>query len=464
VSYQFFYQNILFPLASKIKGKNINQYYKWIKRNEFQNREFFNNYSFEKLKKLLIHSYKTVPYYREKWKEIGFNPLIDFNSLEDMKKIPPLTKQDIQNNLEKLISKKFKKEELIRNYTGGSTGKPLIFYQTPKAKQLGSADILRHFSMCGWNLGDKHAFLWGADRDKPKDKFIEKLRKKVQRFKWYNSFMLTEQKLEEIYLDLLNYSPKLLIGYATSLYQLALFLEKKGFKLSIPAVQSSAEKLHQFQRKKIQRYVSNDVFDRYGCREVGNIAHECFDHSGLHISELVNYIEILDESGNTLEENNEGLITITNLHNYGMPFIRYQNEDIGSFLRYEKCQCGRETKKLLPSVGRVSDNILTSSGKIIHGEMFTHLFYNYPQISQFQLCQETLEEIVIKIVPNERYSLSSLDTILNEIKNKIYSWVTMDEIKISIEIVEKIEKTKTGKFRFTISKVWQERIKNNYKE
>jgi len=459
VIYEIVYRHFLFPLASKFKGKNINRYYKWIRKNEFQNREFLNNYSYVKLKNLLIHSYNTVPYYHEKWKKIGLNPTLDFNSLDDMKKIPPLTKYDIQNNLEKLISTKFNKKELIRNYTGGSTGKPLIFYQTPESKQWGSADILRHFSMCGWNLGDKYAFLWGADRDKPKDKIIEKIRKKVQRFKWYNSFMLSEQKLEEIYLDLLNYSPKLLIGYATSLYQLSLFLEKKNIKLAIHAVQSSAEKLYDFQRDKIKKYISNNIFDRYGCREVGNIAHECFDHSGLHVSEIINYVEILDKKGNNIEENKEGLITVTNLYNYGMPFIRYQNEDIGSFLSYEKCNCGRETKKLLPSVGRVSDNILTSTGKIIHGEMFTHLFYNYPQINQFQLSQENLYEIVIKILPNKKYPITSLNKILEEIKSKIYSWLSKDEINISFDIVEKIEKTETGKYRFTISKVWQDKIK-----
>ncbi|MGC9780293.1 MAG: phenylacetate--CoA ligase family protein [Candidatus Heimdallarchaeota archaeon] len=328
-------------------------------------------------------------FYREKWKSIEFNPNTDFNSLNDIVKIPPLTKEQIRANIPNLISKGFPEKELIKNYTGGSTGKSLTFYQTNESKDWSTAELFRHFNMCGWEFGDKYAFLWGADRDTQNIGMANKINQKIRRYIWMNSFKLSEEKLSDFTKRIKKFKPKLLIGYASSLFEFAKFLEKQKYEISIPFVESSAEKLYPFQRRKIQQYLNCKVFNRYGCREVGNIAHECSEYNKLHISEDINYIEILDKDNNLSAYEENGFVTITNLYNYGMPFIRYQNEDMAA-ISDEFCGCGRISRLLNPIIGRISDNIITPQGKIIHGKFFTHLFYNIPEVHQFQLPAKNL--------------------------------------------------------------------------
>jgi len=448
-----FYANFLFPLGSKIKGRNIYTLYKKLKEYEKHNKKQINEYVTKKYKYLLQHSYKNVPYYRKKWKEINFNPFYDFDSLKDLRKIPILTKEQIQQNLNSMIALNIPSNTLIKNFTGGSTGKPLVFYQTKEVKDLGAAEIYRNFNMCGWKFGDKYAFLWGADRDSPKKTLQTFLEQKLRRYIWMNAFTLSEDLLKNFTLKLKKFKPQLLVGYASSLYELALYIEKNGIELNIPSVQSSAEKLYPIQRKLIQNSFNSNVFDRYGCREVGNIAHECSSHTFLHVSEHINYVEVLDQNNESITDDS-GRITVTNLHNLGMPFIRYQNEDVG-VLKSEKCNCGLETSLLEPTIGRESDNFITSSGKIIHGEFFTHLFYNLPEIRQFQVIQESFNLININVVRNEAFNNINLDKLFAKIEKEIKEWFKEEELEICFKEVKKITPSPTGKYRFTISKVWK---------
>ena len=86
-------------------------------------REQFNN-----IKKLLIHSYNNVPFYRERFDSVGFNPE-KFADLKEFNRIPYLTKKDLQDNLSRLIAANYNKSELIPDASGGSTGKPTNFYK-----------------------------------------------------------------------------------------------------------------------------------------------------------------------------------------------------------------------------------------------------------------------------------------------------------------------------------------------
>lgn len=448
--YKFIYRNIIFPFGTLVKGREILGKYKFLRKQEYKNRKDRLKTSFKDLRRILLYSYENVPYYHKIWKKINFNPNQDFSKIEDMKKIPPLKKEHIRNNLEELKAISFSKK-IVKNFSGGSTGEPLVFYVTRESKNWGTANIYRHYSMCNCELGDKHAFLWGADRDAPNSE----LDMKIRRFRWYNSFNLSNEKMLSIYGNIKKFKPKLLIAYPSSLYQFVLFLEEKNLRLNLPAIQSSAEKLYSFQRKKFNDTLNCQVFDRYGCREVGNIAHECSEHDKLHVSQDLIHVDIVDSNDNTIGYDESGLVTLTDLHNFGMPFIKYQNEDIAS-LSDEDCSCGRTSYLLKPLIGRTSDNILTQSGQIIHGEFFTHLFYNKPQIKQFQIIQEKIDSIKIFIIPNSSYENFDFTTIVREIETEITNWIKNDNLVIELSIVDKIETTKTGKHRFTYSKIWQD--------
>ena len=118
----------------------------------------------QRLTRTLEHAYRTSPFYLKRFQEAGIEPS-DIKSPEDMLKIPPLSKSDIQNYLDNLKSNAFTDNDLIRDKTGGSTGSPLVFFYDKDRLASRTAAAIRHDSWTIWHIGKKMALLWGAVND-----------------------------------------------------------------------------------------------------------------------------------------------------------------------------------------------------------------------------------------------------------------------------------------------------------
>ena len=97
--------------------------------------------------------------------------------------------------------------------------------------------------------------------------------------------------------------------------------------------------------------------------------------------------------------------------------------------------------------GRVADNFIKPDGGFVHGEYFTHLFYNMPEIEQFQVVQESINEVVVNIKKSTTFNERTLEGL------KVGITKAMGRVDIRFNFVEKILPTKSGKYRFTLSKV-----------
>lgn len=408
---------------------------------------------FHKLEAILKHAYQNVPYYGKKFDELEINPR-DIKSFNDYFKIPVLTKKEIQENNSSLLAKNMDKESLIKNHTGGSTGEPLAFYQDKNYLNYTHAGIQLGFGMCGYKVGDRQLYLWGSDIDTVGHKGIKgEVRDYLENTKFINTFNLTEKSLRTYLKKLRRWKPKFIWGYASSLEMIARFIkeENKSIGIKPKAIQSTAEVLTPVQRKLIESVFSCKVFDRYGCREVSIVAHECEAHQGLHIYSPNNYVEILDDDNNPVKDGEVGKIVVTNLNNYAMPFIRYEIGDLGILVK-DKCECGRNWPSLKKIIGRVSDIIISPSGKMIHGEFFTHLFYEMSNVKQFQVVQKTQKDLIIKIVKRSEFSKEQLKFL----EEKIHKFGDKN-FRIKFEFYSQIPATDSGKFRYTISHVKKNR-------
>ena len=159
----------------------------------------------------------------------------------------------------------------------------------------------------------------------------------------------------------------------------------------------AAEKVLPFQREVMERVFGCPVFNTYGSREFMLIASECEKHEGLHVNVENLIVEIVKEDGTYAREGETGRIIITDLHNYGMPFIRYEIGDLAVFTE-RRCSCGRGLPIIEDVVGRSLDMIKTPEGKIVPGEFFPHLMKEFKEILKFQVIQETLENLRIRMV------------------------------------------------------------------
>jgi len=151
---------LLFPLHTWLISRKVKSYYKILKSTEFSSRNQLREIQLLRLRNLLIHAYRTVPYYRELFQSSDINPL-KISNLEDLHQIPLLSKDDVRENIHfSLFSRSHKKGEMQRIQTSGSTGEPFVCYADKFQLEMRFATTLRALEMVGWQFGDKQTRLW----------------------------------------------------------------------------------------------------------------------------------------------------------------------------------------------------------------------------------------------------------------------------------------------------------------
>ncbi|WP_319586816.1 hypothetical protein [uncultured Desulfobulbus sp.] len=421
-----------------------------MENNEYCSIDEIKEKQFDKLKKIIDHCYTNVQFYKKKFDDVGFKP-DDLKDFSDLKCIPYLTKNDVQKNMHLMVAKNYTINSLFLDSSGGSTGKPTNFYKDKRRWLEGVADQYRHDRWCGWDVGEKVVKLWGAQREFEKQisKKYALVEKYIFRVYGFNAFDISERKIIEYVRRLEKIRPTMVMAYVNVAVLFASVIKKNNIDLSrlkLKGLICSAETLTQQKRAVIEEAFACKVLNRYGSREVGLIASECLEQNGLHVNTDGVYVEI-EKKGQETAEDEIGEIIVTDLWNYGMPFIRYQMGDVAA-KSFKRCGCGRNLPIIKDVNGRVSDFFVDANGGLIHGEYFTHLFYGVEGVEQFQFVQEDTNVIRLRILPGENFSLSVLEPVIYKTKQCIGS-----NIHVDIEICNSSFIEESGKFRFTISNV-----------
>lgn len=413
----------------------------WLSSDELRARQA------RKLRSLLEHSSQHVPFYSDILRNVDIHAG-DECLWNEFQKIPLLTKSVINQSRETLKSDATAPQDFLPNTTGGSTGSPLQFYGDRKSADFTNALTLRNTRWTGWDLGDKQAYVWGSTADiSLAENIYAKLRNALIHRKLYlSSYSLEEANLREYIARINRFKPALITGYVSALCLLAEYSKYKNLPLRSPrGIIAAAETLHTDQRDLIESAFGCRVFNRYGCREVGNIAQECTEQNGLHINAEHVVLETVSEKGRPCSPGETGEIVITDLDNFAFPFIRYRMEDLGA-LSDRTCRCGRGLSMLEAVQGRIWDVIVGANGSRLVGSLW--LFKGISGIIQFQILQEDPGELIVKLVKDDSFTDSEMQEIRARIKEKCG-----EEMKADIRIVEDIPLTPSGKRKFIISKV-----------
>ena len=421
-----------------------------LERNQYLPPEQLRDIQSAALQKLLRHAVDTVPYYRDLFAAQSLRP-DDIRSVADLVRVPVLTKALMQQNLERMKSTNYSADQLMEDASGGSTGKPTVFFKDWNRYRMREADQIRHDRWSGWDLGDPFALIWGASRDltgfrSVREAFVNKW---VFRGIPLDAFDMNESVMEQFVVQLETANPPMILGYATALFQFAKFLRQRhpNHRIRPKGIVSSAETLTAEARATLEEVFKCPVLNRYGSREVGLVASECAHQKGLHINMDNVVVEILGADGQPVAPGESGDIVVTDLWNFGMPLIRYRMEDRGHFLT-GSCTCGRTLPLMGQIEGRRSDFLVAASGKLVHGEYYTHLFYGFPAIRKFQLVQGSMDLVTLKLVLGEPLP----EAVLQKFRRAIIDSLGPN-MRVDVSEVEDIPLTASGKFLFTISKV-----------
>ncbi len=321
------------PADDECPDLDQSQYWPYEKLLAFQN---------ERLRKLLPYAYEHVPGYRRKFEAAGVSPE-EIRSIEDLRRLPITTRQELQNN-DDFVNRAL----VVRTmYTGGSTGDSLAYYESEPAGRVRWNSHLRGWKWGGYEPGMRCCIVNSSQSVIRQNNTIHLIGD------------LTEENLKKNLETVLSFKPAHLKGYVSSLFIFARYCLEKAVRLEgvVSAIPCS-ENLYDYQRRTMEQAFGCKVFEEYCCNDGGACAWECERREGLHY-----FME------RAVIENVDGRMIVTDLWNYAMPFIRYENGD-SVWSVGKPCSCGR-TLPLIRVKGRTNDVIITANG-VVTPSFLTH--------------------------------------------------------------------------------------------
>lgn len=399
---RFLHRRLLLPaFESGLKRRKTFRYWAELECSQWLEPTALEQLQLEALRRLLAHAFAQCPYYREAWTQQGLDPH-GVRSSRDFQAWPVIDREVIRQHRLQMRAR-VPGLRLLAKSTGGSSGVPLQFDLDTDSHDRRTAAWHRGYAWAGAELGRKELYLWGAPvgRQSWPRRCKEYLYQRLYRRRMLNAFDFGEATVPLFLKRLNRYRPDTIVAYTTPLYLFARALHERGLRPFSPrAVIVGAEKLYPFQRAMIESVFQAPVFETYGSREFMLIGAECDRHEGLHLTAEHLLVEVLDDAGRPTADGEEGDVVVTDLYNYGMPFVRYATGD-RAVAGWKQCSCGRSLPLLRRVVGRRLDALQTPDGRLIAGEFFPHLLKDYPAVRQFQVTQERPDRVELRVVVRE---------------------------------------------------------------
>ncbi len=378
----------------------------------------------------------TLPYWRER-----------IPAGADLADLPVLGRRDVQQHAEALRDPTRPLDRLHEDASGGSTGEPVRIWHDDDYKAWVEATEFHAFETWGLQPWCRTAVVWGSDRDLSLLSGREKLLNRLQQRHYFNAFNMGDRDLAAYADAFARIRPPYVQGYASALDVFARYLLAQGRAggFGIRAIRSSAEVLSAAARARIEEAVGAPVYDYYGSRESACLATQCL-HGGFHVLAHGRVIELVDDDGEPVPPGAPGRVLVTDFTNRAFGLIRYETGDVATWAEPGACACGMPYPRLGTIRGRTSDFITRRDGERIHGEWFTHLFYGRAGVERFLVRQTSLDALEVQTVGSA--AEADLGDLLDAIRERMGPDVTVRWSR-----VERIDDTKSGKRRFTVSDV-----------
>jgi phenylacetate-CoA ligase len=437
---------IFFPLWEIKDGASRGRYLCELSKSQWNRGSDYRREQWTRLQAIVEYARTHCSYYQKSLASLG--PEEGLRDWSQFYMLPMLTKHDIRSNIEGLLSDEFNLSDLVEARTGGSTGTALTVYSDQVCQQMRNAAAMRSDRWAGWDIGMKVAAVWG---NPPEANTIKKKMRSslLDRTIYLDTMKIDEEAVKAFIRKWHTYQPQLIFGHAHSIYMLAKYLERLECKHIRPVgIIATSMMLLESEREAIEGILGCAVTNRYGCEEVGLIACECESHNGLHLNADHLIVEFLRADGTEAGPGEEGQIVVTDLINHGMPLIRYQVGDIG-VPSARSCPCGRGLPLMERVTGRRADFLKRVDGSLVAGvSLVERTLTAIPGIEQMQLIQDDLRHVCVQVVKTQEFDVRSEQCLINELQSVFGS-----ETTIEVRCVSSLDRTSSGKYRFSICRV-----------
>lgn len=432
----------LFDLSLKLNGfpmkKAKEEYAKILAVPEEKYEEFIE----QKKREIVKFHFDNNSFYRD---------LVGNKLPEKWEDLPVLTKKNLQQPLEKRLSKGYTTKSVFVNKTSGSSGNPFIFARDKFSHALTWASIIHRFKV--HNIDFNYSFqarFYGMTLDF-KGYYFTRIKDYLSNRYRFSVLDFSDSGIEKI----LNVFKKkrfdYINGYTTCILQIAKHLEtnKKTLKDICPSLKlcvTTSEMLFEEDRILLEKNLGIPVLNEYGSAELGVIAIENNTYEWqLNQEDL--FIEILNDSNEPVNEGSLGNIVVTSLYNKANPFIRYKVGDIGAIKSISP-----KKKILLNLQGRVSDFAILPSGKKASGMSFYVLtkviMGNKGNIKELKIIQTHINKFIIEYSSQTEFSENQIKFISSKFDEYLEEGLTYEFIRR-----DNLERTLSGKLKQFESKL-----------
>ena len=447
-SYGLLFQKLLYPSwESALRRRPTLRHLRELRRTQWCSLDELTALQDQALRGLLAHTFRNVPHARERYARVGVHPG-DVRGLGDLAKLPLLGREEA---MEHLARRKSRAPPLatIDKSTSGTSGRPLVFAYDTGSEYWRQAT---KYGWAGYELGERTLHFWGSPNHEPPplaQRLKASLDHSLRREHYVDCTARSDRALALVVDRIRRVRPKVLLCYAQAGAALARHVNQTGARTwGDISVICAAERLFPADRAALTQAFGPGIFETYGNREVMLIAAECEAHEGLHTSMENLIVELVVRDGERerpAEPGEVGEVALTDLHNYGAPFIRYLTGDLAVAGVSERCACGRWLQRLKGIEGRSTDTIRDAEGQPVSGMMFSVLFASLAdRVRQFQVVQRKDLAIDLKLVPAPGFDPSLLEVVRSHVSRHVPG------VEVRPEVVHELPPDRGGKLRVVV--------------
>jgi phenylacetate-CoA ligase len=422
-----------------------------LRQSQWWTREQLDAYQLERLRETVSHAYERSPYYRERFDEAGVRPE-DLRRPEDIRHFPTVGREDVRENLERIVPEEFQRKPLMKLVTGGTTGSGLVIPVEERFRNRERGFVWHLWEGVGYTPRQRCVIL--RNRKCPPE---------INDGIWYmdkssNAMIFSAQRLGpntigQYLAAIEKHRPEVLIAYPSLAHLLTTYARDAGWSEKVfKLVLLASETLYEFQRRELEARLQAPVRILYGHVEGCALFGYCDKSSDYHVQPEYGYVEFLRSDGSDATPGEVGEIVATNFENRALPLIRYRTGDLAE-PSDRMCPCGRQYRLVERIQGREGDYIQTPSGQahsptVIEFAMDQTLLEGHEGFADLQFVQERIDEIVVKVVPGKRFTPEGLDRLCELLDEQL-----AHECRIEREVVREIPRTARQKKLLVMSKL-----------
>ena len=424
------------------RGEHYRSFKQLAEEGENWGSEEISRYQLKHLQETLTHAQKHCPFYRRRFSEAGFDAarLTEFPALQGC---PMLTKSDLLQHREDMLSDAFAPADRLYITTGGSTGVPVGFYlQKGISRPKEAAFLEAMWKRGGYFDGARLALLRGHVTTEKSNGAISSY-DGTRDWLLLSSSHLSRERLPEYLAQFQSFKPDLLHVYPSSALILAELLQSAGLQWNLPlkGILCGSERITEPQRKVLESVFHCRAYSWYGHSERVILAAEGRKSKHYYFVPQYGYVEFGPPTSDGFQE-----VIGTSFHNMVMPLIRYRTGD------YVRLVSNGEFEYPVPAAsevaGREQEFLLSGKGRKISLTTFNMHDAIFDDLYAVQFYQDQPGRAEFRYIPSPSFQQSRLQAIEAGIRRKLG-----DDFSITFKAVAEVEKTSAGKHKWIVSKL-----------